>query len=202
MFSAILMDAHRDERPGTRIAYKTDCQRLNHKRMHAQSRVSTTTVHELLFVDNCAINTISEGDVQRSMDFFSAACENFGQIINTEKTEVMHLPPPNTAHNAPQITVNGTQLHVVDNFTYLFVTKIDSEVARRIFKTSKAFGRLQNTVWNRHGLQLSTKLETYKAIIILTVLYGTETWTVYMKQARRLNHSHLSCLHRILKLRW
>ncbi|BHF69157.1 hypothetical protein SprV_0301219900 [Sparganum proliferum] len=128
----VLMDAHRDERPWTRIAYTTDGYLLNHGRMHFQSRRPTTTVHELL-ADDCAINTTSEGDVQMSMDFFAAACKNFSRIIKTEKTAVMHLRPPNTAHNAPQVTVNGTQLHVVDNFT--------------------------------------TKLETYEAVIILTVLY-------------------------------
>nr|VZI02518.1 unnamed protein product [Spirometra erinaceieuropaei] len=144
------------------------------------------------------------------MDLFSAACENFGLVINTQKTVVMHQPPPNsaTAPNAPpQISVNGTQLQVVENFPYLGSTlsrntKIDDEVANRISKASQAFGRLQSTVWNRHGLQLSTKLKMYKAVILPMLLYGAETWTVYAKQARRLNHFHLSCLRRILRLNW
>ncbi|BHF64650.1 hypothetical protein SprV_0200765600 [Sparganum proliferum] len=45
MFSAMLIDAYRDERPGIRIAYRTDGQFLNHRRMHFQSRESPTTVH-------------------------------------------------------------------------------------------------------------------------------------------------------------
>ncbi|BHF63737.1 hypothetical protein SprV_0200673100 [Sparganum proliferum] len=209
MFSAMLMDAYRDERPGIRIAYRTDGQLLNQRRMHFQSRVSTTTVHELLFADDCALNTTSEEEMQRSMDLFSAACANFGLVINTQKAMVMHQPPPNTAPppNAPQISVNGTQLQVVENFLHLGSTlsrntKIDDEVVRRILKSSQAFGHLQSTVWNRHGLQLSTKLEMYKAGILLTPLYGAETWTVYTKQARRLNHFNFSCLCRILRLSW
>ncbi|BHF69188.1 hypothetical protein SprV_0301223100 [Sparganum proliferum] len=158
MFSATLMDAYRDERPGIRIAYRTDGQLLNQRRMHFQSRVSTTTVHELLFADDCALNTTSEEEMQRSMDLFSATCANFGLVINTQKTVVMHQPPPNsaiaTAPNAPpppQISVNGTQLQVVENFPYLGSTlsrntKIDDEVANRISKASQAFGRLQSTV--------------------------------------------------------
>nr|VZI29402.1 unnamed protein product [Spirometra erinaceieuropaei] len=166
MFSAMLMDAYRDERPGIRIAYRTDGHLLNQRRMHFQSRVSTTVVHELLFADDCALNTTSEEEMQRSMDLFSAACENFGLVINTQKT----------------------------------VT--DDEVANRISKASQAFGRLHSTVWNRHGLQLSTKLKMYKAVILPTLLYGAETWTVYAKQACCLNHFHLSCLRRILRLSW
>ncbi|BHF76265.1 hypothetical protein SprV_0501936300 [Sparganum proliferum] len=177
--------------------------------MHFQSRASTTTIHELLFADDCALKTTSEEDMQRSMDLFSDARKNFVLLINTQKTVVMHqAPPPNTVTppNAPppppQISVNGTRLQVVENFPYLGSTLsrntlIDDEVANRISKASQAFGRLLCTVWNRHGLQLSTKLKMYKAVILPTLLYGAETWTVYTKQARRLNHFHLSCLRRI-----
>nr|VZI27973.1 unnamed protein product [Spirometra erinaceieuropaei] len=42
----------------------------------------------------------------------------------------------------------------------------------------------------------------YKAVILPTLLYGAETWTVYTRQARRLNHFHLSSLRRILRLNW
>nr|VZH91277.1 unnamed protein product [Spirometra erinaceieuropaei] len=139
----------------------------------------------------------------------SSTYENSGLVINTQKTVGMHQPPPNPANppNALQISVNGTQLQVVENFPYLVSTlsrntKIDDEIAHRISKASQTFGRLKSTVWNRHGLQLSTKLKMYKAVILPTLLYGAETWTVYSKQARRLNHFHLSCLRRILRLNW
>ncbi|BHF67053.1 hypothetical protein SprV_0301007600 [Sparganum proliferum] len=80
----------------------------------------------------------------------------------SEKTVVTHQPPPNTANNAPQISVSGTQLQVVGNFEYLGGTlsrsnNIEGEKACRISKASQAFDRLQSTVWNRRGLQLSTK---------------------------------------------
>ncbi|BHF73687.1 hypothetical protein SprV_0401676900 [Sparganum proliferum] len=210
MFSAMLMDAYRDERPGIRIAYRTDGHLLNQRRMHFLSCVSTTTVHELLFADDCVLNTTSEEEMQRSVDLFSAAsavCENFGLVINTQKTVVMHQPPPPKTPpptNLSQISMNGTQVQVVENFPYLGSTlsrstKIDDEVAPGISKASQAFGRLQSTVWNRHGLQLRTKLKMYKAVILPTLLYGAETWTVYIKQARRLNYFHFSCLRRILR---
>nr|VZI50652.1 unnamed protein product [Spirometra erinaceieuropaei] len=210
MFSAMLMDPDRVEHPGIRIAYRTDSHLLNQRRMHFQSRVSTTTVHELLIAYDYALNTTSEVEMPRSMDLFSAACENFGLVINTQKTVVMHQPAPNsaTAHNAsPQISANGTQLQVVENFPYLDSTlsrntMIDDEVANRISKASQAFGHLKSTVWNRHGLHLSTRLKMYKAVILPTLLYGAETWTVYTRQARLLNHFHLSSLRRILWLHW
>ncbi|BHF66674.1 hypothetical protein SprV_0200969600 [Sparganum proliferum] len=116
MSSAMLMNAYHDERPGIRIAYRTDSHLLNQRRMHFQSRVSTTTAHELLFADDCALDTTSEEDMQRSMGLFYAACENFGSVINTQKTVVMHQPPPITAtpHNAPQISVNRIHIQTQD----------------------------------------------------------------------------------------
>nr|VZI18250.1 unnamed protein product [Spirometra erinaceieuropaei] len=209
MFSAMLMDAYHDERPRIRIAYRTDGHLLTPRRVHFQTRASTIILHELPFIDDCALKTTSEEDMQGCMDLFSAACKNFGLVMNTQKTAVMHQLSPNTttSHNALQISVNGTQLQVVENFPYLGSTltrrtKIDDEVARRVSKATQAFGRLQGTVWNHHGLQLSTKPKMYKAVILPTLLYGAETWIVNTKQARQLNHFHLNCLRRILRLSW
>ncbi|BHF75428.1 hypothetical protein SprV_0501852400 [Sparganum proliferum] len=113
------------------------------------------------------------------MDLFAAAYDNFGLVINMEKTVVMHRPPPDVAYNAPEINVSGAQRQAVDNFTYLVSilsrnTKIDDEVNHRISKASQVFGRPQNTVWDRHGLNLRTKLKNYKATILSTLLYGAE----------------------------
>ncbi|BHF71893.1 hypothetical protein SprV_0401495400 [Sparganum proliferum] len=100
----MLMDAYRGERPGIRIAYRTDGQLLNQRRMNFQSRVSITAVHELMFADDCALNAATEGDMQRGMDLFSAACENFGLITNSKKTVVMLQPPPDADYTARKST--------------------------------------------------------------------------------------------------
>nr|VZI18294.1 unnamed protein product [Spirometra erinaceieuropaei] len=196
MFSGMLMDAYCDERPGIRIDYRKDGRLLNQRRMNFQSRVSTATVHELLFAYDCALNTTSKEEMQRSMNLFSAACENFGLVINTQKTVVMHQPPPKsaTAPNAPQISVNGTQLQVVENFLYLDSTlsrntKIDDEVANRISKARQAFERLQSS------LESSGSPTVHETEDLLGRPPVDAT-------ARRLNHFHLSCLRCILRLNW
>ncbi|BHF75893.1 hypothetical protein SprV_0501899000 [Sparganum proliferum] len=50
--SVVKMDAYRDECPEIRVIYRTDGHLPNQPRIHLKSRVSTTTVHELLFVDD------------------------------------------------------------------------------------------------------------------------------------------------------
>ncbi|VDM06564.1 unnamed protein product, partial [Schistocephalus solidus] len=86
MFTAMLIDAYRDENPRICITYRTDGHLLNSRRMQAPTQVSTTSVRDLLFEDDCALNTVTEEDMQRSMDLFAAGCHNFGLIINTAKT--------------------------------------------------------------------------------------------------------------------
>ena len=43
----------------------------------------------------------------------------------------------------------------------------------------------------------STKLWCCK-----TPLYACETWTVYQRHAKKLNHFHTSCLRKLLKIKW
>ena len=63
-------------------------------------------MHDFLFVDDCALSAASEVEMQQSMYQFSAACANFGLIINTKKTQVLHQPPPHHPYVEPSVTTN------------------------------------------------------------------------------------------------
>ena len=79
---------------------------------------------------------------------------------------------------------------------------IDDEVTARIAKASVAFGRLRANVWERNGIKLGTMLKVYKAVVLPTLLYACETWTVYQRHAKIPYHFHLSCLRKLLKTKW
>ena len=79
---------------------------------------------------------------------------------------------------------------------------IHDEVNARIAKASAAFGQLRGSVWDQSGIRLDTKLKVYKAVVLPTLLYACETWTVYRRHAKRLNHFHTSCLRKFLKMMW
>ncbi|VDK42467.1 unnamed protein product, partial [Dibothriocephalus latus] len=134
-------------------------------RMQVPKHVSMTTVHDLLFAGDCALNTTTEADMQRSMELFAAGCANFGLKMNTDKTVFMHQLPPGADYNAPRINVNGAELSTLSRNS-----RIDDDVARQISKASQSFDRLQVSVWNRHVLQLPRKLKAYKAVVPTTLL--------------------------------
>ena len=52
------------------------------------------------------------------------------------------------------------------------------------------------------SLQSKAKVAVYNACIVSTLLYGSETWTTYARQERRLNSFHMRCLRRILGISW
>nr|VZI54186.1 unnamed protein product [Spirometra erinaceieuropaei] len=111
------------------------------------------------------------------MDLFAATCDNFCPTINADKTVIMHQPSTNFEYNSPQVTVNGNQLQTADNFVYLGSTltrntNINDEVGRQSSKASRAFSRLQECVWNRHDLQMNTKLKMNKTVVLTALLYG------------------------------
>ncbi|BHF81348.1 hypothetical protein SprV_0702447800 [Sparganum proliferum] len=179
MFPAMLMNAYREERLGTRIACRTDGHLLNQRRMHFQSRVSTTAVHELLLADDCALNATSDAGMKRSKDLRRRRLrqlqpghqqgENGGCASTAIRRCLRRIPNQR----------GRRQLQVVDNFTRLdsipsHNTEIDDEVARRISMASQAFDSLQNKIWNRYGLQLSTKPKMCKTVIQPTLLYGAD----------------------------
>nr|VZI36181.1 unnamed protein product [Spirometra erinaceieuropaei] len=137
VISAMLMDAYRDERPETRNACRTGGHRYNSRRIQIPARLSMTTAHNLLFVSDCALNTMIKVDMQQSMDILAPRYANFGPTFNTDKEVVMHQLSPNTQHCDPsRITADGNQIKTEDKFAYLgktlsSSTRIDSEVTHR-----------------------------------------------------------------------
>ena len=207
MFSAMLTDAFRDGDVGVDLKFRTDGKLFNPRRLKAKTKVNEDTARDFLFADDCALNASTQSEMQESVDHFAEACDNFGLTISTKKTEVMHQQAPGLPYTEPAITVNGEKLKAADKFVYLGSTlsrsaNIDEEVSYRIARASAAFGRLSEKVWERRGISLQTKLQVYHAVVLPSLLYACETWTVYSRHARQLNSFHLRCLRNLLHIRW
>jgi hypothetical protein len=162
------------------------------------------TIRDLLFADDCALNSGTE-PAMLSMDHVSSACNNFGLTISIKKTEVFHQPAPGNAYVEPTISVNNEELNVVDRFTYLGsslsqAVYIDDVINTRIARACSTFGRRRTHL--RRGIKLQTKLKVYNAVVMPSLLYACETWTVYSRHSRKLSHSHLGCLRKLLEIKW
>lgn len=79
----------------------------------------------------------------------------------------------------------------MDHFTYLgsllsSKAVIDDEMQHRLSCASGAFSRLRKRVFENRDLWTRTKILVYKAVVLLTLLYGSEAWTTYSRNLRAL----------------
>ena len=171
--------------------------------MKAKSKRSTVLLRELLFADDAALASQSEADLQRLIDRFAFACNEFGLTISLQKTKVM----TQDASEVPSINIGNYTLEVVEEFTYLGSTisanlSLDREIDRRIGHAAATMAKLSKRVWQNRMITENTKVRVYQACILSTLLYGSESWTTYMRQERRLHAFHMRCLKRILGITW
>ena len=185
MFSAMLTDAFQDGDNGIPIRYRFDWKFFNQRRLQAKSKVQTEVLDEFLFADDMAKGASTEEKMQKGVDQVSDSCDSYDLTISIKKAEEVYQPAPGKPYKEPTITMKGQRLQVVDKFTYLGstlfrVVHIDDEVNARIDK----------------------KLKVYRSVVLPTLLYACETWTVFQRHAKRLNHFYTSCLRKLLKIKW
>ena len=100
----------------------------------------------------------------------------------------------------PYITVNGEELVSVPRLHYHRYPITGLELSKHIGKALTTFSKLIKRVWDNKHLTIPTNINVYKACVISTVLYGSESWSTYSTQEWNLQLFHLMCLHRTLEL--
>ena len=108
---------------------------------------------------------------------------------------------------APKLTIHDFTLEVVSQFTYLGSTtsangSLDAELGKRICKAATTMTKLSSRVRENKKLTTQTKTAVYRACVLSTLLYGSESWTTYAGQEKRLHTFHMRCLRRILSIHW
>ena len=163
-------------------------------------------MRELLFAGDSALVVHSAEEMQKIVDAFSDASKKFGLKINIKKTEVLYQPN-STRTREEDIMVDRNKLNYVLGFTYLGSTIsnngcIDDEIKRRMAKASASFGRLRQRLWNNHHVSMRVKDNTYRALVLSTLLYGAEAWTVYRRQVIKLHTFMMRHLRSIMRITW
>ena len=202
-FAIMLQQAFKDTSEGVYIHSRTDGSLFNTARLKAKTKITKSLIRDLLFADDAAVIAHSPEELQILLNGLSKACSDFGLTISIAKTKVM----VQGVQEQPNIKINNTQLEVVSEFPYLGSLisdnlALDREIDRRIGKACSTLSRLTERVWENSHLSIHTKILVYKACVLSTLLYGSESWTLYAHQTRKLNSFHMRCLRRILNVHW
>ena len=208
-FSLMLHVAFKDVTDGVDIHSRFDrglCT-TNSTHFNAPTKVTPSTIRDLLFADDCALAACSLEALQHLCDRFAMAARRFGLTISIKKTEALFQPACGNEYIPPAILIEGEQLNAVENFKYLGSiasndATLDAEINARIGKATSAFGRLFKRLWSNTGIRLDTKVEVYKAAVLTSLLYGCETWALNKKQLNRLEKFHHSTLRKIARIKW
>jgi exonuclease III len=208
-FSLMLHVAFKDTTDGVDIESRFDRGLCSTKNVHfkAKTKVTLSTIRDLLFADDCALAACSLKSLQHLCDRFATAARRFGLTISIKKTEVLYQPASGNAYVPPSVKIEGKQLNAVDNFKYLGSTisncaSIDSEITARIAKATAAFGRLTKRLWANRNIRLDTKIAVYKAAVITSLLFGCGTWSLKKQHIFRLEKFHQASLRKISRIRW
>lgn len=189
------------------IRTRSDGGLFNLRRLKARTKTREVLVRELLFADDAALVTSSPNGMQQLLTAFANASQRYGLSINIKKTEVLAQHPHGAMIGPARVILNGTPLVEVEKFTYLGSTvandgSIDAEISRRIQSAASAFGKMRSKLWDRRGISLRTKMKVYRAIVIPTLLYASETWTLYRRHIKRLNLVQQRHLRQLLNISW
>ena len=149
------------------------------------------TVLDTDYADDMALMDSTKDGLQETTDLLCKYAAQAGLRINVRKTEVMAVAKntsqrPYTEEGTVDISVEGSLVQQVSNFTYLGVVissdgSMDRELSARIWKASGAFNQLSN-IWKNRNIQTNTKIRIYKAAVLTILLYGSEVWNTIKKQ--------------------
>ena len=113
--------------------------------------------------------------------------------ISVKKTKCMLIDNPEKKNkNLTEIDIRGEGIEWVDNFQYPIPilnedAKCPMDIDRRLSLCVIKFSQLQKTVWNQPHISVKTKIMIYRAVVISTVLYGSECWTCTKDDYSKLN---------------
>ena len=183
---------------GIRIEYSHNAPLMHNSRYKLEEAI---TVQSIAYADDIMITSDNIKDLECLVTSIDDVCIKFGLRINFSKTKYMTILPKNSipSLNTTLAIRNDINIEQVTQFKYLGSilnsdNTVDAEVESRINKASQVFRSLSRLVWYQRKIKVSTKLKLFKAIIIPTLLYGSETWNVLQCHIQRLQVFTNRCL--------
>ena len=161
----------------------------------AKARLEETKVTESKFDDDAALYAVTREAVERVAMTFVTTAAGWRLTVSLEKTKMMSMG----CTEARSIQLEDGVIAAVDNFTYLGSNisndgEIVTEVSARLGKAARAFGCLRSSIFDNKELGVQIKRGVYCAVVLSTLLYGSETWVVKGPSMRRLEGFHNRCI--------
>ena len=161
---------------------------------------NTTKWGDVKFADDTAIVSTSKDKIIHAMNALFSVTGRWGLTISVPKTKAMVVS--RTDSMQPELQLDSASAEMVNEFKYLGSVlhcngQADADVKVHIDKVSQAFGNLKRSVFQDRSLSVTTKHVVYQAVVLGTLLYGSETWTTKRAIMQKLETFHNRCLRGI-----
>jgi len=121
--------------------------------------------------------------------------------ISADKTMYMVMSRDQNAGRNHSVRINNNTFERMEEFKYLGTTlthqnSIPEEIKRRVRSGNACYHSVQNRLSSRL-LSKNLKIKLYRTIILPVVLYGCETWSLTLREERKLRVFESMVLRRI-----
>ena len=169
----------------------------------------------LLYVDDGTFLFNLREELEKGAQMISNTFKLLGLTMHVgtgeskSKSEAMYISPSfkhdnSTENNTAPISLTEGTISFCTEFKYLgsIITNDmtdENEIIMRIKKANMQFGALKQ-IFSDNKVKLSSKFLLYKSIILNTVLWRCESWTLNVDSKRRLESFQNNIIRRILRI--
>ena len=170
---------------------------------HSIISIGGRTISNLRFADDIDLMGGSNTELQELTNRLTSRAGAYGMEVSSEKSKVM----TNSANKTPaQIYMNGQQLEEVSAFKYLGATltkdsRSTTEIKSRLAIATSIMAKLDK-IWKNKNISFPTKMRLYRALVLSTLLYDCESWTMTAETTKRVQTFETKCFRRILGISW
>jgi len=167
-----------------------------------QDGLKLNGTHQLLaYADDVNVLGGSIRAVNENAEALVVAAKEIGLEVNADKTKYMVMSRDQNAGRTHSMRTDNSSFERVDEFKYLGTiltnqNSIQEEIKSRLKSGNACYHSVQNLL-SSSLLSKNLKIKIYRTIILPVVLYGCETWSLTLREERRLKVFENRVLRRI-----
>jgi hypothetical protein len=143
-----------------------------------------------LYADYVNILGGSIHTVKKNAEALLAATKETGQEVNAHTTKYMTVSRDQNAGRIHSMKMDNIPIERVEEFKYLGTTQtnqnsIQEEIKSRLKLRNACYYSVQNLL-SSSLLSKTLNIKIYRTIILPVALYGCETWSLTLREERRL----------------
>jgi len=144
--------------------------------------------------------------IKENAEALVVASKDTGLQVNADKTKHMVTSPDQNVERSHNMKTDNKSFEMVEEFKHLGTTltnqnSIQEEIKSRL-KSGKACYHSVQDLLSTNLLSKNLKIKIYKTIILPVVWYGCETWSLKLREERRLRVFENRVLIKIFGPKW